>query len=316
MCIAAILKGSYRGWGRTLVGAPLDFDQAQPQKTSQDTRFSKIILTAAFSCRHRHLGFAWMDSCSRGPRYRSPHTRSLPVRNQRGTRGTHRVALRLLFLKPNSQVVLQDSSPCAFLRVQEGERDSTQASNASAPRRRAEDTASRCALVPAEKVSNKAFVANKRQKTPHLSAFSSLCRDELHNSCRSQPKQGNVQRRGEKGAAAWVKCQRLTLVWSVSCLSSAEDAPGLRCRKKSRCCHSIRGSYWLLSPFVSAPCAETWGELGVFVRRELPLAEQKWKRAVVGGPSPHPFKSRGSWEFGQPVSFCPRRGGRRATSYL
>lgn len=112
------------------------------------------------------------SSSSRGPRYRSPRTRSLPVRNQRGSRGTHRVALRLLSLKPNSQVVLQDSSPSAFLRVQEGERDRTQASNASEPRARAEDTASRCALVPAEKVSNKAFVANKRQKTPHLSAFS------------------------------------------------------------------------------------------------------------------------------------------------
>lgn len=59
-------------------GTPLD--RAQPQKTSQDTRFSDIIVTVAFSCRHHHLGL----SSSRGPRYRSPHTRSLPVRNQGG----------------------------------------------------------------------------------------------------------------------------------------------------------------------------------------------------------------------------------------
>lgn len=64
------------------------------------------------------------------------------------------------------------------------------------------------------------------------------------------------------------------------------------------------GRFLQLSP----PLWKTWGELGVFLKRELPLAEHKLKSALIGGLSFRPFKSRGSWEFGQPFSFCPRRG--------
>lgn len=67
---------------------------------------------------------------------------------------------------------------------------------------------------------------------------------------------------------------------------------------------------------LSPPLSKTRRELGVFLKRQLPLAEHKLKSAVVGGLSFRPLKSRGSWEFGQPFSFCPRRGERQAVSYL
>lgn len=45
---------------------------------------------------------------------------------------------------------------------------------------------------------------------------------------------------------------------------------------------------------LSPPQSKTRREVGVFLKRELPLAEHKLKSAVVGGLSFRPFKSRGS----------------------
>lgn len=115
------------------------------------------------------------------------------------------------------------------------------------------------------------------------------------NSSRSKPKQGNLQRASEKGAAAWVKWQRLTLVWSVRCRLSAQNAPSASDAGRRAAAvipfPSPIGRLVHLSP----PLSKTWGELGVFLKRELRLAEHKLKSAVIGGLSFRPFKSRGSW---------------------
>lgn len=63
---------------------------------------------------------------------------------------------------------------------------------------------------------------------------------------------------------------------------------------------------------LSPPLSKTWGELGGFLQRELPLAEHIMiKRDVVSGLAIRPFKRRGSWEFGQPFSILSLAGRER-----
>lgn len=190
----------------------------------------------------------------------SPHTHSIPVRNQWGSHGTVALRLRFFYLKPNSQMVqrARQSTPVRFVREQSGERDIEQAWNASEPRRRAKDTASRCALVPAEKVINTAFVAKKNDTTPltfqcflnfprmnytltvlGVNPNKEICRERVGRGRRPQLNASDPHWFGVWSPEPAVCYRRRT-------------PPGPRCRKKTRCCHFIPVVYWALSPVVSS----------------------------------------------------------------
>lgn len=252
-------KGSYRG-GLDLRAFPPQgiLCNSNTQKITRSPDDTNILKTLAFLCKRYHIRLfrvvCYLVQKASLQVSQSPHTHALPVCGERAAHtGSCSSSTKKTELPGGA--TCKTVSPVRFCMGKEANVTSRMHPlQASQPRRRAKDTASWCALVPAGKVINTAFVANKRQNTPHLSAFSQLSGGELHiNSCRNQPKQGNLRRASEKGAAAWVKCHRLTLVWSGRCLSSAEDAPDLRYRKMKRHCHSIQGSHWLFPPCVSAP---------------------------------------------------------------